>query len=102
MKSSALVSDGVHRKSLSVTRALDKQGIQVSVVSDEFFAPSFWSKYCKKKFHLDLLANKDKLNFDFFELIRGDNSNVVFFLWKTPQLSGFQIIDATCLHISIF
>lgn len=79
MKSSALVSDGLHRKSLSVTRALGKQGIEASVISDEFFAPSFWSKYCKKRFHFNLLLNENDLNIDLFKLLRGDSPNVVFF-----------------------
>jgi predicted ATP-grasp superfamily ATP-dependent carboligase len=98
MKSSALVSDGVHRKSLSVTRALGKQGIQVSVVSDEFFAPSFWSKYCKKRFHLDLLANKDNLNLDFLKLIRGDNSNVVFFPMEDATIKWLSD-NRSCLSV---
>jgi len=79
MKSSALVSDGLHRKSLSVTRALGKQGIEVSVMSDEFFAPSFWSKYCKKRFHLNFLSNKNDLDVDFLKMVGSDSSNVVFF-----------------------
>lgn len=79
MRSRALVSDGLHRKSLSVTRALGKQGIEASVISDEFFAPSFWSKYCKKRFHFSLLSNENNLNIELLKLLGGDSPNVVFF-----------------------
>jgi predicted ATP-grasp superfamily ATP-dependent carboligase len=79
MKSSALVSDGLHRKSLSVTRALGKRGIQVSVISNEFFAPSFWSTYCKNRLHFDLLTNEKNLSIDFLRALGSENSNLVFF-----------------------
>lgn len=79
MKSSALVSDGLHRKSLSVTRALGKRGIQVSVISNEFFAPSFWSTYCKNRLHFDLLANEKNVSIDFLKALGSENSNLVFF-----------------------
>jgi hypothetical protein len=69
------------------------------VISDEFFAPSFWSKYCNKRFHLNLLANENNLNIDFLKVVGGDNPNVVFFPWKMPQLSGFRTIETFCLHI---
>lgn len=47
---SALVTNAESPKALVVTRSLGKKGIAVYSCSKERLAPTFFSKYCKKKF----------------------------------------------------
>lgn len=44
-----LITDGLQRKALSVTRSLGKQGIQTFVGEKNRFSPAGWSKYCYKR-----------------------------------------------------
>lgn len=77
MKRTAFISDGLHRKSLAAVRALGKHGVEVLVASDEFFAPSFWSRYTRKKFPLNLIAGEINSNEVFFSQF--SDSKPVFF-----------------------
>lgn len=46
---SAIVTDGLWRKSLSAVRSLGKAGFHVSVMGDSVFTTGFWSKFTRKK-----------------------------------------------------
>ncbi|MGE5328057.1 MAG: ATP-grasp domain-containing protein [Deltaproteobacteria bacterium] len=48
-KYSAIVTDGLWRKSLSAIRSLGKAEFEVSVMGDSVFTTGFWSRYTSKK-----------------------------------------------------
>jgi len=49
IKYSAIVTDGLWRKSLSAIRSLGKAGFDVTVMGDSVFTTGFWSKYTAKR-----------------------------------------------------
>ena len=50
--SRVLVTDGLWRKSLSATRALGRQGVDVTVTGDRRLTTAFFSRYCTRKLRL--------------------------------------------------
>lgn len=44
-----LITDGDYENALAITRSLGRKGIYVSVISDNYQAISFYSRYCKEK-----------------------------------------------------
>ena len=49
---SALVTDGLWRKSLSAVRSLGRHGLDVGVTGDSRFTTSYYSRYCSHRVHL--------------------------------------------------
>lgn len=46
---SAIVTDGLWRKSLSAIRSLGKAGFHVTVMGESWFTTGFWSRFARKK-----------------------------------------------------
>jgi predicted ATP-grasp superfamily ATP-dependent carboligase len=46
---SAIVTDGLWRKSLSAVRSLGKAGYRVTVLGESVFTTAFWSRYCARR-----------------------------------------------------
>jgi predicted ATP-grasp superfamily ATP-dependent carboligase len=50
--SRVLVTDGLWRKSLSATRALGREGVDVTVTGDRRLTTAFFSRYCRRRVRL--------------------------------------------------
>ena len=48
-KETAIVTDGLWRKSISAIRSLGKEHIAVTVMGDSIFTTGMWSRFCYKK-----------------------------------------------------
>ena len=57
---SAIVTDGLWRKSLSTVRSLGKAGFHVTVMGDSIFTTGFWSGFTKKKIFSPVAANDEE------------------------------------------
>jgi predicted ATP-grasp superfamily ATP-dependent carboligase len=85
---SAIVSDGMWRKSLSVVRSLGKKDINVSVMGSSFLTVSFWSRFTTKRIYSSSAENNyDKFGQKLMVLLEGDSST------NKPVL--FPMEDAT-------
>jgi predicted ATP-grasp superfamily ATP-dependent carboligase len=67
-----LVTDGGYENALAITRSLGRKGINVSVLSDNSKAITFYSRYCKEKILCPKVTDEDRYE-KFIEKILSEN-----------------------------
>jgi predicted ATP-grasp superfamily ATP-dependent carboligase len=77
-KKSAIVTDGLWRKSLSAIRALGKAGFDVSVMGDHWLTTGFWSRFTKERVLAPLAKdNSEEFGFKLLETLEMHPGSVV-------------------------
>ncbi|MDR3608520.1 MAG: ATP-grasp domain-containing protein [Oligoflexia bacterium] len=90
MAESALVTDGLWRKSLSAIRSLGKAGLDVAVMGDSRFTTGFWSRYTRERIIAPTAANDHE----------GFGHALLSALRRKPGRILFPMEDASLMWVS--
>lgn len=94
MQKTAIVTDGLHRKSLAAVRSLGKAGYNVIVLGDSLFTTSFWSRYTNQWVLAPLASTHPNAFLSRLSTLCGQFEKPVLFLMEeSSQLAFAQVRD---------